>query len=100
MHILKEAGKSNIAEDIIRGTKIGKFDKKEDDKEIGYQMFSEVHEFVGAACKLYNDGELTWDKAMDELSTVCLRMKGKEKIFKQAAQNDEKESGMVESTHG
>lgn len=95
MHILKDSGQEKMAEEIIRGTKIGKSLGKEVDEETTFAMFSEIHEFVDAACDLYTNGKLSWDKSMEELSTLCLRLKGKEKVLKKAAK-EEKESDFVE----
>lgn len=100
MHLLKDAGQSKMAEEIIRGTKIGSSMNNRQDEEIAFNMFSEVYEFVSAARDLYIDGKLSWDKAMDELSTLVLRMKGKEKVLKKVARDesaeDEEESESVE----
>lgn len=91
MHILEDAGEDELAEEIIRGTKIGKAHESEEDENVSYTMFSEIHEFVSAACDLYGSKKISWDKAMEELSTLCLRMKGKEKVLKKAAQVEEKD---------
>lgn len=100
MHLLKDAGQSKMAEEIIRGTKIGSSMSNRQDEEVAFDMFGEVYEFVSAARDLYTDGKLSWDKAMDELSTLVLRLKGKEKVLKKAAKDevgeDEKESESVE----
>lgn len=93
MHILKESGQNKVAEEIIRGTKIGSYHEDMDKTEQAYDMFSEIHEFVSAACSLYKSGKLTWDKAMDELVTVCGRMKGKEKVLKDAVKKEEDSEG-------
>jgi len=89
MHILMDNGQEKVAEEIIRGTKIGSYDSKDEENKNSYMMFNEIHEFVSAGCELYKDGKISWDDAMDELCTLIERMKGKEKVLKDSADKEE-----------
>lgn len=89
MHLLK-----NDAEEIIRGTKIGKQEKEKEDDFSSYKMFSELHDFVSTACKLYKEEKITWDESMDELAKIFTRLKGKEEKLKKAAKKEDSDMPM------